>query len=303
MNRKAIPVFAAMLVSATSYHTTGMDFFPIERNGFREFSYKKDGGGLGVVGHEEGTVEWRVIESTYGLSKKTYFIGQAKIEQRRYVSHASISSSPLLGPGYDTVYSPPRFKSVDTLWLFCPGNVVWTRVGSWQYPKDPCRFFIHDTAAVKPSDSLKIVSDSVICMGVLRKAVRVISSSCPCGCATRDCGTRRYFTLADNIGPVAYKEMNSPCIEDANYTEAWVLKAISTTHVFSPNPATSRFSGHRRIDSGVYNLLGKAVNPDDFIFMRQGLRRAGSVAGIYLMRDSFDKTVCRKYIDINGCTF
>jgi len=185
------------------------DLFPVQEGNWWNFSFTNTQSGLEGSKFDSGTVQWRIIQLVPG-DDATYWI---KIQQRRDL----VRSRNNFIQSVDSFFNPPR-TSFDTLTL--PADYLSNRL---TFANDSCIALLHEPqcAAV---DQCSLSTTQIQYHG--KTITGYIVDPLPCrrkGASNPNCIASDRFTLADGIGPVAFKSGWPPCIYDLFSEEKWTL--------------------------------------------------------------------------------
>ncbi|MBD3321718.1 MAG: hypothetical protein GF350_11540, partial [Chitinivibrionales bacterium] len=208
------------------------DHFPAEVGYWWEFSYTRSSSGLAEYRTDSGTVNWEIYSIEVMESYPTQIrirIKETKRIVRRYGSFIE-------GTGgfqeRDTTYNPPLIMN-DTVVLHSLGNSN----GLW-YEGDSCWSFVHDPQGEIPQGKLELRNVTITLFNQKLEAVEIDPSSCREGAGASGSPAQyyapRYFTTADNYGPVAFHAQSPSGLLGADWSEDWILLNTNVGGVGGP---------------------------------------------------------------------
>jgi hypothetical protein len=193
---------------AASVSIAFADLFPVREGNWWNFSFIKTIDGLEGSEIDSGAILWRIIQIIPG-DDALYLI---KIQQQRDLVR---SMNNYINP-VDSVFDPPR-TTFDTLTL--PANYL---SNGLTFTNDSCIALLHEPQCAAGQCTLSTAQ--IQYHG--KTITGYIVDPLPCrskGASNPDCIASDRFTLADGIGPVAFKSGWSPCTFDLFVEEQWTL--------------------------------------------------------------------------------
>jgi hypothetical protein len=204
-------VLYVILALASNVTIAFADLFPVREGNWWNFSFTitVNGNESSESAFDSGTVQWRIIQLIPGDDA----LYQIKIQQRRDLVR---SGNNYINP-VDSIFDPPR-TTFDTLVL--PASYL---SNGLTFTNDSCIALLHEPQCTV-TDQCTLSTTQILYHGKTITGYVVDPLSCRRkGTLNPDCIFSDRFTLADGIGPVAFKSGRSPCTFDLFVEEQWTL--------------------------------------------------------------------------------